>query len=246
MTRSAAAGVGVILEVRVEDEILDWDLKNQVRKKFNHRPFGGDPMERACESIRSVERAIKLNSNVLMVVARRSVVRWIKVLSAGLIIVTSVFSVNVAAQMKLTVVDVDRAIAGSEDAQKLLRQLQEEFRTDEDTIKKIQTEAAELLQKMQKDNEVMSDSEKRRMQQEIESLNNDFVYQRQKLQKEVAARQSELFAGTEDKVRKAIEELVLENDYDMILPRGAALYVGDLYDVTRKVTEKLNEMNSSQ
>jgi Skp family chaperone for outer membrane proteins len=32
----------------------------------------------------------------------------------------------------------------------------------------------------------------------------------------------------------------------MILPRGAALYVGDLYDVTRKVTEKLNEMNSSQ
>ena len=46
--------------------------------------------------------------------------------------------------------------------------------------------------------------------------------------------------------RKAIEELVLENDYDMILPRGAALYVGDLYDVTRKVTEKLNEMNSSQ
>jgi hypothetical protein len=27
MTRSAAAGTGVILEVRVEDEILDWDLK---------------------------------------------------------------------------------------------------------------------------------------------------------------------------------------------------------------------------
>jgi hypothetical protein len=30
MTRSAAAGTGVILEVRVEDEILDWDLENQV------------------------------------------------------------------------------------------------------------------------------------------------------------------------------------------------------------------------
>lgn len=29
MTRSAAAGTGVILEVRVEDEILDWDLKNR-------------------------------------------------------------------------------------------------------------------------------------------------------------------------------------------------------------------------
>jgi len=173
-------------------------------------------------------------------------VRLIKLMSAGLVLALSVLSLTVSAEMKLAVVDVDRAIAGSEDAQKLLRQLQQEFSTDEDTIKKIQTEAAELLQKMQKDSDVMSDSEKRRIQQEIESLNNDFVYQRQKLQKEVAARQSELFAGTEDKVRKAIEELVLENNYDMILPRAAALYVGDLYDVTRKVTEKLNEMNQPQ
>jgi len=173
-------------------------------------------------------------------------VRLIKLMSAGLVLALSVLSLTVSAEMKLAVVDVDRAIAGSEDAQKLLRQVQQEFSTDEDTIKKIQTEAAELLQKMQKDSDVMSDSEKRRIQQEIESLNNDFVYQRQKLQKEVAARQSELFAGTEDKVRKAIEELVLENDYDMILPRAAALYVGDLYDVTRKVTEKLNEMNQPQ
>jgi outer membrane protein len=99
---------------------------------------------------------------------------------------------------------------------------------------------------MQKDSEVMSDDEKRRLQQEIESLNNDFVYQRQKLQKEVAARQNELFAGTEDKVRRAIEDLVKENDFDMILPRAAALYVGDLYDVTRKVTEKLNAMDQAQ
>ena len=136
--------------------------------------------------------------------------RFNKLMSLVLVLTATAFgSLSVQAEMKIAVVDVDRAVAGSEAAQKLLRQLQEEFKTDEDTIKKIQTEAAELLQKMQKDNEVMSDSEKRRMQQEIESLNNDFVYQRQKLQKEVAARQSELFAGTEDKVRKAIEELVL-------------------------------------
>lgn len=34
MTRSAAAGTGVILEARVEDEILDWDLKNRVSKNI--------------------------------------------------------------------------------------------------------------------------------------------------------------------------------------------------------------------
>ena len=155
-------------------------------------------------------------------------------------------SAAAVAEIKLAFVDVDRAVASSESAQKLLQQLQQEFSADEDTIKKIQTEAAALLQKMQKDSEVMSEDEKRRVQQEIESLNNDFVYQRQKLQKEVAARQQELFAGTDSKVRQAIEDLVRENDYDMILPRVAALYVGDLYDVTRKVTEKLNEMDRAE
>jgi outer membrane protein len=152
-------------------------------------------------------------------------------------------STTAMAEVKIAFVDVDRAVASSEAAKKLLMQLQGEFSTDEDTIKSIQTDAAALLQRLQKDGEVMSEDEKRRLQQEIESLNNDFVYQRQKLQKEVAARQGELFAGTEVKVRNAIEELVLENDYDMILPRATALYVGELYDVTRKVTEKLNEMD---
>ena len=154
-------------------------------------------------------------------------------------------SAAATAEVKLAFVDVDRAVASSESAQKLLQQLQDEFASDQETIEKIQTEATALLQKMQKDSDVMSEDEKRRVQQEIESLNNDFVYQRQKLQKEVAAG-SKLFAGTDVKVRNAIEELVRDNDYDMILPRATALYVGDLYDITRKVTEKLNEMDRAE
>ncbi len=147
------------------------------------------------------------------------------------------------AEVKIAVVDVQRAILSSVEAKKLLGQIQQEFKNDEDAIKVIQRDAAALLERAQKDADVMSDAEKRRIQSEIESKNNDFVYLRQKLQKEITARQTELFSGTEAKVQKAIEELVLENDYDMILPRAAALYVGDLYDITRKVTEKLNELD---
>jgi outer membrane protein len=147
------------------------------------------------------------------------------------------------AEVKIAVVDVQRAILSSEEAKTLLAQIQQEFSTDEDAIKVIQRDAAALLERAQKDADVMSDAEKRRIQTEIESKNNDFVYLRQKLQKEITARQAELFAGTEAKVQKAIEEMVLANDYDLILPRAAALYVGNLYDITRKVTEKLNELD---
>ena len=148
------------------------------------------------------------------------------------------------AEIKLAVVDVQSAILNSENAKKITAQIQGEFTREQDSIKKLQTDAAVLVERLQKDGEVMSDAEKRKVQQEIESINNDFVYERQKLQRAIEERQKELFAGIDQRVQTAINEIVLSDDYDIILPRQAALYVGDLYDITRKVTEKLNMLDS--
>ena len=163
------------------------------------------------------------------------------ILAISVLTVTSPFA---SAEVKIAVVDVQNAILQSEEAKRLLTQIQEEFKGEEDEIRKIQSEAAALLERMNKDADVMSDSEKRRLQQQIESMNNDFVYLRQKLQRQIEERQTELFTGIDSKVQKAIEELVLSEDYDMILPRGAVLYVTDLYNITRKVTEKLSQLNA--
>ena len=163
------------------------------------------------------------------------------ILAFSVLTFTSSFA---AAEVKIAVVDVQNAILQSEEAKRLLTQIQEEFKGEEDEIRKIQSEAAALLERMNKDADVMSDAEKRRLQQQIESMNNDFVYLRQKLQRQIEERQKELFTGIDSKVQKAIEELVLSEDYDMILPRGAVLYVTDLYNITRKVTEKLNQLDS--
>lgn len=152
----------------------------------------------------------------------------------------------VSAEVKIAVVDVQTAILNSEEAQRRMAQIQEEFGPQEEEIREIQSEAARMLERMQKDSDVMSDGEKRRLQQQIESLNNDFVYERNKLQKEIESRQQELFSGIDQRVQKAIEELVKSDDYDLIIPRQAALYVGDLYNITRKVTEKLNELDAAE
>ena len=148
------------------------------------------------------------------------------------------------AEVKIAVVDVQTAILQSEEAKRLMAQIQTEFKTKEDEIRAIQSEAAGMLERAQKDAEVMTESEKRKLQQQIESKNNDFVYLRQKLQREIEERQKELFTGIDAKVQKAIEDLVLEEDYDLILPRQAALYDGDLYNITRKVTERLNAIDA--
>lgn len=156
------------------------------------------------------------------------------------------FSLPAAAEVKIAIVDVQGAILQSEEAKRLLQQIQNEFKDEEEEIRKIQSEAAAMLERLQKDAEVMSDAEKRRIQQQIESKNNDFVFFRQKLQRQVEERQAELFAGVNGKVQKAIEELVKSEDYDLILPRQAALYVNPVYNITRKVTEKLNELDANR
>ena len=150
------------------------------------------------------------------------------------------------AETKLAVVDVQSAILNSESAKKISAQISSEFTSEQESIKKLETDAAVLLERMQKDGEVMSDAEKRKVQQQIESINNDFVYERQKLQKAVDERRNELFAGIDQRVQTAINELVLSEDYDIILPRQAVLYAGDLYDITLKVTEKLNMIDAKQ
>ena len=147
------------------------------------------------------------------------------------------------AEVKISFVDVQRAIAGSEQAKAYIQQIQDETKTEQDRIRDIQTDATALLERLQKDGEVMSDSEKRKLQQQISDKNDEYQYLGQKLQKQFETRQQELFVGIDQKVQKAIEEMVLSDDYDVIFRREAAVYVGPLYDITRKLTEKLNSLD---
>ena len=163
-----------------------------------------------------------------------------------MVIVALGFGASAYAEMKVAVGDVESAIMASEEAKRLRTQIREEFKSDQERVRDMLSERAALIERAQKDVEVMSDAEKRKLQQQIDGINNDLVYHQQKLQKALEDRQAELFESLlNEKVQRAIEALVLDEDYDIVIPRQAALYVGDLYNVTRKVTERLNEMDES-
>jgi outer membrane protein len=155
-------------------------------------------------------------------------------------------SQSALAEVKLAFVDVQRAILSTEEAKRIQAQVAEEFKDEQAELRQISTDAAALMQRAQKDEEVMSADEKGRISQELNDKDEEFKFRGERLQRQVNARQGELFGGMDVKLQNAIEALVLSEDYDVILPRNSALYVGDLYDITRKVTEKLNEMDKPQ
>ncbi|MDA0789712.1 MAG: OmpH family outer membrane protein [Proteobacteria bacterium] len=168
------------------------------------------------------------------------------VLAIAASLLLMVLSAATLAEVKIAVVNVQQALVDSDEAKALLAQIQEELKPQEAAIRKLQSDAAALLERMQKDADVMSETQKRKLSEELETKNQDFQYERQKLQRLAEARQQELFAGTQHKLSRAIEELVRTEDYDIILPSNAALYVGDVYDITRRVTEQLNAMGKKQ
>ncbi len=130
---------------------------------------------------------------------------------------------SAAAELKIAVLDTQRALIESEEAQALLAQAQQELQAEQDQLQSLNDEIVALTEQLQKDGEVMSPAEQRRMQKEIEDKQIDLQFLGNKLQKEVNDRRQEL------------------EGYDMIMERGSLRYVNSKHDITRRVTEKLNE-----
>lgn len=135
----------------------------------------------------------------------------------------------------------ERALAESEEAKVLLQQIQSELQKEQDEVRGLGEEIVALQEKLQKDGEVMSATEQRKVQKDIEDKQIDYQFLVNKLQKEVNDRRQELLGQMLPKIDKVLKDLIELEGYDMIMQRGNLYYVNSKHDITRKVTEKLNE-----
>ncbi len=148
---------------------------------------------------------------------------------------------SAAAELKIAVLDTQRALVESEEAQALLAQAQEELQAEQDQLQALNDEIVALNQKLQTDGEVMSPAEQRKMQKDIEDKQIDLQFLGNKLQKEVNDRRQELLQQMVPKIDVVLKDLIELEGYDMIMERGSLRYVNSKHDITRRVTEKLNE-----
>ncbi len=146
-----------------------------------------------------------------------------------------------SAELKIAVLDTQRALIASEEAQSLSKKIQEELQSDEAEAKALNDEVRALTEKLQKDGEVMSPAEQRKAQKDIEDKQIDLQFLVNKLQKAVQDRRQELVNHMLPKIDAVLKDLIELEGYDLIMERGNLRYVNTKHDITRKVTEKLNE-----
>ena len=165
----------------------------------------------------------------------------VKRLSATLLAFFCFAAVGVAAEYKFAVIDVQRAIGDSEEAKSLASQVEQDLKADQDALQKLAEDIQAVQERLQNDAEILGDAEKRGMQKDIEDKQLDYEFGVNKFRKELQDRQQEIFRQMGPKLDAVLTDLIEIEGYDVVLPRAGLLYVNSKHDITRKVTEKLNE-----
>ena len=145
------------------------------------------------------------------------------------------------AEQKIMVVDTVRAILATEEAKVLIEAAAKEVEADRSELQGIAEQMQAMQEKLQKDGEVMSDSEKRKAQKDMEDWRIDLDFGSKKLQKEAQDKQNEILQVLAPKYEKVLKDMIEVEGIDMIIAPNAVVYANSLNDLTRRLTEKMNE-----
>jgi len=142
--------------------------------------------------------------------------------------------------LKIAILDMSTALLNSEVAKGVEEELQAETSVDQDKIRALAEQAKKLQDQLQKDAEVLSESEQRRIVGELQELQNQYQFLFQKLNTLSNERRQQFQQAYSANLVQAISEVVEEGGYDLVLRAEVALYFDSGFDITARVTEKLN------
>ncbi|NKB97520.1 MAG: hypothetical protein GKR90_03325 [Pseudomonadales bacterium] len=147
------------------------------------------------------------------------------------------------AEMKIVVLDTVRAILETEEAKVLIEAAGKEMEPEQDEVKGLAEQRQALIDKVRKDGEVMSNTEQNQIQKDIEALEIDLQFLSQKLQKTVQDKRQEILVALAPKFEKVRNDLIQVEGFDMIIAPNALVYVNPKNDITKKITERMNEQS---
>lgn len=162
------------------------------------------------------------------------------VLAAALAALLSLFGKTAAAQMKMAVVDVQRAVMQSEDGLRAQATLKKLFDSRQQELNKRQTDLQKQREEIDKQQRVMSQGALQKKvedwQKQMMELQTTFV----EYNKELEKKQKELTDPIFERVMGAIKRLAGTEAYDLIVDKATVAYARSDLDLTDKVIQMTN------
>lgn len=148
-----------------------------------------------------------------------------------------------AADLNIAFLNDQNAILASNRAKDFEEELRQELEIELNSVKLLREDLTELQEELKRDDAILSESERQRLQSTIRSKGVRFEAQARALQQIQQERLEGLLEEMRPAVTSVVNDLIAVEGYDAILrinPQNT-LYVNPIRDITRKVTSKLNE-----
>lgn len=144
---------------------------------------------------------------------------------------------------KIAVVDMAAVFEQLPQREQIGKQLESEFGDRMAAVKKLQEDLRSMAEKNQRDAALMSETQKTEALRKMESMQADLQLKGKALDEDLRRRQGEEQNKLLGQVQKVITSVAEKGKYDIVLQRGAVIYVKPDADISNQVVEALSKGN---
>ena len=153
-----------------------------------------------------------------------------------------IFVANVSyADLKIGFVNIPAVLEKAPQAEKAKKRLEQKFSPRDKQLVAQGKEIQAMEEKLTKEASVMSDSEKAKLENEIQNKKRDAKRSQQEFSEDFNASRNEELGKLQRRIVEAVRGIAKDEDYDLLLTDGV-IYAKDQFDITAQVQKKLLTM----
>ncbi|MDO6682814.1 MULTISPECIES: OmpH family outer membrane protein [unclassified Oceanobacter] len=157
-----------------------------------------------------------------------------------LFLVVALLSPLAAAELKVGVVDMERALFLSDEAKSAAKKFEQENSDSIGKVRDIEKSMLALKEKRETDGAIMSQAELAKLVTEYEAKAKERQFYLEKLQQQDQQWRQSFFRSKLPELEELLKALIDDGKYDLVLQAGAAVYSSPAIDLTKPLLERLN------
>ena len=158
-------------------------------------------------------------------------------------VLSSLFMPAHAEDYKLGAVNALRVLEQSPQADLARAKIEQEFAPRDKQLVAEQKKLKELEDRLAKDGEIMSESERQKLERDIINMRRDLRRSQDEFREDFNFRRNEEFAKIQKQIIEAIQRVAKDNNYDVVLSEGV-IYASPKVDISSLVIEYLKKQGS--
>lgn len=152
----------------------------------------------------------------------------------------ALFATTALASGKIGVVDMEQALFLSDAAKTSIKAFEKENQEEVNKLKALQADLMKLREKLEKEADVLSESERTRLANNYEQKATEYKFYAQKLQESEQKWRQRFLQEQLPSLEVELKAIIDKEKYDLVLQSGAVIYRAPTVDLTKQLIDRLN------